>query len=73
MEKVVLVIAGNHDQYLRWLFENGKTSREAKYISSAEMVAGLGPHNAMVEFVGETHRNSRYDDIYDALMIRGLI
>jgi len=55
---MILVFAGNYNQYLSWLKRNNQTPETAKYISSPEQVRGF--QNCEYVTTGEYWKNEAY-------------
>ena len=61
--KLRLVIAGNFEQYRRYLRDKGFTPEQARYVSSRQSIMGLEPGQVIIVRVGQSHLNpGSYDD-----------
>jgi len=57
------VIAGNYDQYRRWMREQNAHPDAAVYVRSPVDLFGLDPAGGEIELVGEYWKSEAYDSV----------
>lgn len=66
-KKIIMVLAGNRQQFEDFLNENGLTDSEARYVFNPYSIYGYGHNYEIVEY-GTYYEHPHYHELKDLLL-----